>query len=335
MGLVMRTLNDDGYRKGGMKLTVPYGAAQLCLVCDISWNTTEEFLKDTAIDSIHFQTFRTRIPTRYADSHPIPMSAVSSHSAIQVHQSTPLTDVPNLVDTVCSLLVTRWAAPSPRFPEATATGGDVHAPFISYTYHPEYFESADPFECAALHRVPLPHYVDRVFRYMTGSDVDCLLGALRLIDRYHLETGCTIAHHNAHLVFFVALMVSTKCMSDVAHRIDYYSRVAAVPRHQLTQLELIVTFECRWDILPQPWELKKYASLLNHNGQQEPDLDDGCSAPLPPIVAMMCTANDSIVSEDATGMGMSMTSDVDGISSTVAGASLASSCTVPSAVAIW
>jgi len=219
------------------------------------------------------------------------------------HTSMSLFEFPNVVENTCTLLMNRWMAPSPRFPATTAAGGEASAQrFISYSYHPEYFESADPFECAALYRVPLPQYVDRVFRYMTGSDVDCLLGAIRLIDRYHLETGCTIGLHNAHLVFFVALMVATKCLSDIAHRVDYYARVAAMSRHQLTQLELIMSFECRWDILPQPSELERYAAILERAGIAS--LCDA-EAPLPGA----CFANDSLASEETAGI--SVTSDAD------------------------
>lgn len=171
-----------------------------------------------------------------------------------------LADNVELTRAVKTILLKRWVLPSPLFQRCSENNKAV---FLSYCYDPSLFEQADPFASSALSGVSVEAYVERLFRYMTGSDVHCVLGALRLMDKYHQATGCTIADHNVRLLFFVAFMIMTKATSDDIHRADYYARVSGVHRKILTGLEIILTFECRWELTPTEQDLAYYSSLLD------------------------------------------------------------------------
>jgi hypothetical protein len=161
-----------------------------------------------------------------------------------------------------NVILHRWEESVPVVPPASNS-------FISYCYDPDTFANADPFVHSVVSKMSVREYIDRVLKYMTGSDVNCVAMAIRLIDKYHLATGCTIRSHNAALIFFVALMVATKTMSDELHHCEYYSRVAGVAREVLVSLEVIFVFECRWDLLPSDEEHATYLALISSAPKDE------------------------------------------------------------------
>lgn len=165
------------------------------------------------------------------------------------------------------VLRSRWRN---RSQTAESVGEEERDPanptFLRYQYNPHAFESPeDPFCSSLLARVPVHTYVERLLTYLCPGEPihDVVPVALRLIDRYHTATRGTITNRNVHLIFGVAMMTAVKlaCESN-ATTTQYFAAVLGITAEALRTLEVILLFECRWNLFPTAEEYAWYADLL-------------------------------------------------------------------------
>jgi hypothetical protein len=178
---------------------------------------------------------------------------VKPHAALIQHDADRRVSVHHL----CSVLLSTWAV-TPNRSHAAASDST----FVQYTYDATLFERDPFFGGRIAAHVPLHEYVQRQLCYGTSLPFPCAVLALRLIDGYHRSTTGCVNYSNVHLLFAVALMIASKVHCDEVVPWSYTQQVVGIASALLSNLEVIVLFENRMNIIPSVDEYVQFRSML-------------------------------------------------------------------------
>lgn len=176
-----------------------------------------------------------------------------------MNAATFIDDASRVVDVehLCNILVNRW-----RCPPETRLVGSADPAYMRYTYNPAVFRTNDPFYGGPLLSISLNGYVQRQLKYSTMTPFPCAVMALRLMERYHSSTMGVVDHSNAHLLFATALLIANKVHGDELLSWQHYCHVVGASSPLLSNLEVIMLFENRLDVIPNLDEYSRYRSML-------------------------------------------------------------------------
>ncbi|CUF14622.1 cyclin-like protein, putative [Bodo saltans] len=185
---------------------------------------------------------------------PSPLFAsMKPHAALIQHDADRRVSVRHL----CSILLSTWTV-TPKRSQPNASDST----FVQYTYDATLFERDPFFGGPITAHVPLHEYVQRQLCYGTSLPFPCAVLALRLIDGYHKSTLGCVNYSNAHLLFAVALMIATKAHCDEVVPWSYTQQVVGIASSLLSNLEVIVLFENRMNIIPSVEQYVQFRSMI-------------------------------------------------------------------------